>query len=138
MSTIQPTVKAPKILVNGVEVLPDVSGSIGGRTFTKREPQAFASGAVITMTHDASYETDSVTDITDDNENKAIIRYNFRNKKPALGPDGYLPGNDEYGVYTGPITLTQNRTGADLTVIEAKTFYRGRVSEATKVTIKIV
>ena len=130
--------RMPKIFAGDTELLPNTSGAISGNTFYNNlygDPARQHSGNVLRfespvnlrITTDYPVEYDPLKIFGDANSSgglnapdKAIIFYNFRNKRPV--------GESIDNIYTGEIRLTEDQTNATHTVVTAQVKYQGKWS----------
>ncbi len=151
MSITNKTITSPRIFLTGTRVNDDGSHTVltmhdaesiieqtDSHEYTHQPTVVFAGSVTITMTSvyalkGYSGETDSLNhrigSLEDShNKNKAEIRYTVNGKDPS---------RTSFKRYGSPITLTTNKSGTDNTVIKAKVYRQGYISEATSVIVKV-
>lgn len=115
----------PTILINGSAVAPDTYSDLG-KTATSYAISAY--DGPVTLTFSTDYTPASTATNQKSPTNRAEIRYTLNGKNPNLGST----------FYDGTaITLTENKTGVDNTVIKAKVYNQGKSSLTTKVVINV-
>ena len=107
----------------------------------KREPITFWGDVVVTLTPDTTwtantYTNRSSTDIV--GPTASSIGKIAQKSETYYTLNGKDPIRTKANLYTGAFTLRSNKSGTDNTIIKARTYQGGRVSEVMTVEVRIV